>query len=232
MKLKNTFSIFVTCCLVFVFVSGCSKDDKRDSFAKKTIRNHEILNYRIDGPVQFVNQQVAFLFAMLQSESGIPMVVSPELTDKRVTFSLTNPTVGEILEIHRSIQLFDYEVKEINGDAILFVYEFGKRPKTEFKFPNYPNFKPVKNHPILQKRIQGPVQFVNQDLDFLISMLNSELGVTINRMFQRKHNVTFNLMNPTLQQLLNSVTFQNNMAFQVGTTDNGVEVRLYDVNNL
>ncbi|MDP8243324.1 MAG: hypothetical protein P9L94_04525 [Candidatus Hinthialibacter antarcticus] len=123
-------------------------------------------------------------------------------------------------------------MKDINGDAILFVYEYGATPKIGFRFPNDPNFKPENDHPILNKRIQGPVQFVNQDMDFLISMLNAELGVSIQKQFERNLNVTINLMNPTLQQILIAACFENNVAYQVGTTSNGVEVRLYDTTDL
>lgn len=57
----------------------------------------------------------------------------------------------------------------------------------------------------LDYQIQGPVQFVNQDLDFLLAMLQSESGVQIVKGDGIKKTVTFNLMNPTVRQVLDTV---------------------------
>ncbi|MDP8243323.1 MAG: hypothetical protein P9L94_04520 [Candidatus Hinthialibacter antarcticus] len=100
----NTSLFYVTCCLVIVAMVGCDNADKensQDGFAKRSAHNHELLNYRIDGPVQLVNQDIYYLFAMLQSENGIPMVVSPNFNKTTVTFSLMNPALGDVFELLR-----------------------------------------------------------------------------------------------------------------------------------
>ncbi len=72
----------------------------------------------------------------------------------------------------------------------------------------------------LDYQIQGPVQFVNQDLDFLLAMLQSESGVQIVKGDGIKKNVTFNLMNPTVRQVLDTVLPPLQLAYNVN--DSGV----------
>ena len=72
----------------------------------------------------------------------------------------------------------------------------------------------------LDYQIQGPVQFVNQDLDFLLAMLQGESGVQIVKGDGIKKNVTFNLMNPTVRQVLDTVLPPLQLAYTVN--DSGV----------
>ncbi|MBZ0258702.1 hypothetical protein K8I31_21735, partial [bacterium] len=72
----------------------------------------------------------------------------------------------------------------------------------------------------LDFQIQGPVQFVNQDLDFLLAMLQSESGVQIVKGDGIKKNVTFNLMNPTIRQVLDTVLPPIGLAYTIN--DSGV----------
>lgn len=72
----------------------------------------------------------------------------------------------------------------------------------------------------LDFQIQGPVQFVNQDLDFLLAMLQSESGVQIVKGDNIKKSVTFNLMNPTIRQVLDTVLPPIGLAYTIN--DSGV----------
>lgn len=231
MKRNNAKFYSFACSLVVVTMFGFSCADKfstQDEYVEWSEKIDAILNHRINGPVQLINQDIHFLFAMIQGEAKLPMVVSPDFGKKTVTLDLIDPTVGDVFEELRKQQLIDYEINETNGDSTVYIYAFGKKVNKEIHFPKDPGFSPVIDHPVLQKRLQGSAQFVNQEIEFLFAMLKAEFDVSVTKMFAEERRVTFNLINPTLQLILDAACFENNLVYQIGSTERGVEIRIYD----
>lgn len=69
------------------------------------------LDKRIEGPVRFTNQDLTMLVGLLQSESGMDIVLDQGV-NKKVTFSLDSPTIRQVLETVLPANGLDYYVAD------------------------------------------------------------------------------------------------------------------------
>jgi hypothetical protein len=197
--MKMRFTIHIILLLIVFSLVGCDRNQSIQpemAYSPEQVNTMSRLDKRINGPVRFTNQDLSLLIHMISTECNCSIILGEGL-DTKVTFSLENPTTRDVLE---SVLPSYGAMYEIDDDGTIYI-------KSNTSFSAISKLASV-NHPAykkLEKRIDGPVQFTNQDLRMLISMIEAEGNIDIVLDAGINKKLTFRLVDPTIRQILDTI---------------------------
>ncbi|HPA47032.1 MAG TPA: hypothetical protein PK395_14805 [bacterium] len=155
------------------------------------------LDKRLSGPVTANRTDLSLILILMASEAGLKLTIDPGINPK-VTFSLENPTVRQVLETVLPEEGLDYLI--MPGGALrigdVAVIQAEKQS---------PHVQRTDQAPGLDKRLEGPILATQTDLFQMLTLIAADTGLklTIDPGINRK--VTFLLENPTAREVLDTI---------------------------
>lgn len=160
-----------------------------------------ILDTRIQGPVQ--GQQIDFndIITLVGSETGLPYTIDQGVF-ARVTFSLQDPTVREVLDTILPGQGLDYLV---NQYGIVRIGHASMIAEAKQKPPSPPDESTGRNAALLDTRLQGPMIAQRSDFNQIVTLLGAETGLRFSLDRGVNPRVTFHLQDPSVREILDTI---------------------------
>ena len=186
-----------------VFLQACGPNEKAVPHEKAAVSvSNSKLERKIGGPVKANNQDLSIMIDMVRGITKMAVQVDPDVSAK-ITCSLDDPTVRELLDVMLTPNGFTYSIVDENTIRV-------GRDK------NVPGAASALNAstnrlseiPGLKNRIDGPVVAKNQSIHSILSLLQSTGKIQFTLEEGLSANVSFSLTDPTVGDVLEAVLKQ------------------------
>lgn len=186
-----------------------------------------LLKQSLKGPIEIIDQPVLILPSMLKSEFGFASTVESPCAGRRFSMRQIDPTLEELLYLLESHGVLYHQLMEVDGRPFIrFLCSPPDRNSARVQTVDT-RFRPIDNHSILQRRIDGPVKSVQQDVGLLLTALSRAINTPITTPRPINRSVTLSMMNPTVKELLDSLSALARLRYEVGESPLGLEIRVW-----